>query len=152
MTVRTIIYVDADACPVKDEVLKVAERRGLKTVMVANSGLRPSRDPLVQIVIVGAGFDEADDWIAERIGPGDVCVTNDVPLASRCVENGALAVSPSGRIFDASNSGEALAARNLGQHLREASQTQTYNPPFSARDRSTFLQALDTTIRRQMKS
>lgn len=149
MSNETIIYVDADACPVKAEILKVAERNGLKTVLVANSGLRPSRDPMVQNVIVGTGFDEADDWIAERAGQNDVCVTNDVPLASRCVENGALAISPSGRIFDANNAGEALAARNLGQHLREASQSQTYNRPFSQRDRSQFLQALDQVIRRQ---
>lgn len=145
----SVIFVDADACPVKPEVLKVAARHGLKTILVANSGLRPSRDPLVQNVIVGSGFNEADDWIAGHAGPGDICVTNDVPLASRCVEKGALAVSPTGRIFDATNAGDALAARNLGQHLREANQAQTYNPPFSTRDRSRFLQALEQAVRRQ---
>lgn len=149
--VLPVIYVDADACPVKAEVLKVAERRDLKTVLVANSGLRPSRDPNVQIVTVGGGFDEADDWIAERITSRDICVTNDVPLASRCVEKGAVALSPGGRVFDETSTAMALAMRNLGQHVREAQQSQTYNPPFSARDRSTFLQSLERLVRQRMK-
>ncbi len=150
--ITTQIYVDADACPVKNEIVTVAERYGLKTILVANSGLRPSRNPDVRIVIVGSGFDEADDWIADRVSGRDICVTNDVPLASRCVDKGALALSPTGRVFDAANTGAALAARNLSQHMREANQGQTYNPPFSARDRSAFLQALDRLIKRQMNS
>jgi uncharacterized protein YaiI (UPF0178 family) len=144
------IFVDADACPVKPEILKVAERFALDVFLVANTGLRPVRDPHVHVVIVGSGFDEADDWIADHITSTGICVTNDVPLASRCVEKGAVALSPSGRIFDRQSTGLALAARNVGQHHREATQTQTYNAPFSARDRSAFLQALDRLIRQRI--
>ena len=140
------IYIDADACPVKDEAIRVAERVGARVTMVAAQGMRPRRESFVEIVAAGPAFDAADDWIAERIGAGDVCVTNDVPLASRCVEKGARAVSPTGRIFDERSVQEALAKRNLAQHLREANQQQTYNAPFGPKDRSRFLQAMDRVI------
>ena len=137
------IYVDADACPVKDEAIRVAARVGARVTLVAASGMRPRREPHVAQVAAGPAFDAADDWIAERIEAGNVCVTADMPLAARCVEKGAKVVTPTGRILDAKNVGEAVAARNLGQHLREANQTQTYNAPFDPKDRSRFLQAMD---------
>ncbi len=142
------ILVDADACPVKTEILKVAERRGVKVVFVANGGLRPSRDPMVENVIVSAGFDAADDWIAERAEPDDIVVTSDVPLAARCVEAGAQVLGPTGRAFDEKTIGMALAMRNLKQDLREAGEIKGYNAAFSPRDRSNFLQALEQAIRR----
>lgn len=143
-----VIYVDADACPVKPEVLRVAERHGLKTVFVANSGLRPSRDPMVVNIIVSAGFDAADNWIAEHAGDGDVVVTADVPLAVRCVDRGALVTGPQGRVFDRANIGMASAMRDLGQHLRETGESKGYNAAFSPRDRSQFLETLDRLCRR----
>ena len=143
-----MIYVDADACPVKPEILKVAERHGLEVTLVANSGLRPSRDPMVTNVIVSGAFDAADDWIAERAGSGDIVVTADVPLAGRCVGNGALVTGPTGRIFDQTNIGMATAMRDLGQHLRETGESKGYNAAFSSRDRSQFLETLDRLCRR----
>jgi uncharacterized protein YaiI (UPF0178 family) len=143
-----LIYVDADACPVKAEILKVAERHGLEVTFVANSGLRPSRDPMVKNVIVSAGFDAADDWIAERAGQGDIVVTADVPLAVRCVATGAQVTGPTGRVFDETNIGMASAMRNLGQHLRETGESKGYNAAFSPRDRSKFLETLDRLCRR----
>ncbi|WP_377288776.1 YaiI/YqxD family protein [Rhizobium sp. SG2393] len=142
------IYVDADACPVKPEILKVAERHGLPVTFVANSGLRPSRDPMVKNVIVSGAFDAADDWIAERAGTGDIVVTADVPLAGRCVATGALVTGPTGRVFDTTNIGMATAMRDLGAHLRETGESKGYNAAFSARDRSAFLETLERLCRR----
>jgi uncharacterized protein len=147
-----MIFVDADACPVKPEILKVAERYGLEVTFVANSGLRPSRDPMVKNVIVSGAFDAADDWIAERSGPGDVVVTADVPLAVRCVASGALVTGPTGRVFDETNIGMASAMRDLGQHLRETGESKGYNAAFSPRDRSAFLSTLDRLCRRAKAS
>lgn len=146
-----MIYVDADACPVKPEILKVAERHGLEVTFVANSGLRPSRDPMIKNVIVSNGFDAADDWIAERAKDGDIVVTADVPLAGRCVAAGALVTGPTGRVFDVANIGMATAMRDLGQHLRETGESKGYNPVFSPRDRSAFLETLDRLCRRVKK-
>jgi uncharacterized protein len=143
-----LIYVDADACPVKPEILKVAERHGLEVTLVANSGLRPSRDPMVHNVIVSGSFDAADDWIAERAGSGDIVITADVPLAGRCVSTGALVTGPTGRVFDKANIGMATAMRDLGAHLRETGESKGYNAAFSARDRSAFLETLDRLCRR----
>lgn len=142
-----MIYVDADACPVKAEILKVAERHGLEVTLVANSGLRPSRDPMVRNVIVSAGFDAADNWIAERAGEGDIVVTADVPLAARCVAAGALVTGPTGRVFDNTNIGLASAMRDLGAHLRETGESKGYNAAFTVRDRSAFLEMLDRLCR-----
>ncbi|MGV1802205.1 YaiI/YqxD family protein [Agrobacterium vitis] len=143
-----MIYVDADACPVKAEVLKVAERHDMPVTFVANSGLRPSRDPMVTNVIVSNGFDAADDWIAERARPGDIVITADVPLAGRCVATGAFVTGPTGRMFDETNIGMATAMRDLGAHLRETGESKGYNRAFSPRDRSQFLETLDRLCRR----
>lgn len=142
------IFVDADACPVKAEILKVAERHGLMVTFVANSGLRPSRDPMVRNVIVSAGFDAADDWIAENAMEHDVVITADVPLAVRCVARGAHVTGPTGRVFDKTNIGMASAMRDLGQHLRETGESKGYNAAFSPKDRSAFLETLDRLCRR----
>lgn len=143
-----MIYVDADACPVKAEILKVAERHNFPVTFVANSGLRPSRDPMITNVIVSNGFDAADDWIAERCGPGDIVITADVPLAGRCVASGALVTGPTGRVFDETNIGMATAMRDLGAHLRETGESKGYNAAFSPRDRSQFLETMERLCRR----
>ena len=146
MTRPILIYVDADACPVKAEIYKVAARHGLKTFIVANSGIAVPRDPLVERVIVPGGMDVADDWIAERAGAGDVVVTADVPLAARAIKAGADVVAPNGRPFTESSIGMALATRNLLDDLRSAGAITGGPPPFTARDRSAFLSALDLAI------
>ena len=147
-----ILYVDADACPVKDEVVRVAERYGLEVIFVADGGLRPSRDPMVRNVIVPQGADAADDWIVEAATPGDIVVTSDIPLASRCLERNARVLKPTGKEFDHANIGNALAMRDLKQQVREATQGQTYNAVFSKADRSRFLQTLDRMINSLIKT
>ncbi len=142
------IYVDADACPVKAEIYRVAERHGLKTYVVSNAFLNVPRDPLVERVVVGSGFDAADDWIAERARRGAIVVTADVPLASRCVKAGADVLGPTGRPFTEASVGLALATRNLMEDLRASGEVTGGPRPFSPRDRSTFLQALDVAIQR----
>jgi uncharacterized protein YaiI (UPF0178 family) len=142
----TAIYVDADACPVKDEVVRVAGRHGLATTFVANFGLRPSRDPMIRNVVVSQGADAADDWIVEHVAAGDIVVTADIPLARRALEKGAVVLGPTGRPFTQSSIGMALAMRELNQHLRETGESRGLNASFSARDRSAFLQALDEAV------
>lgn len=137
------IYVDADACPVKNEIVRVAERRGVTVHMVSNSFMRLAEGPLVKRVIVSDGFDAADDWIAERSGPADIVVTADIPLADRCLKAGAYVLGPTGRPFTADNIGTALAMRDLMGHLRDTGEVRGNNPSFSSRDRSQFLQALE---------
>jgi len=137
------IYVDADACPVKAEVYAVAERHRVRVYVVANSFLNVPRDP---IVVVGSGFDAADDWIAERAGRGAIVVTADVPLASRCVKAEADVIGPTGRAFTEASIGMALATRNLLEDLRAGGQVTGGPKPFSARDRSAFRSALDLAI------
>ena len=149
---RPGIFVDADACPVKAEILKVAERHELPVTFVANSGLRPSRDSMIRNVVVSGKFDAADDWIVENAESGDLAVTADVPLAARLVEKGVHVLGPTGRPFTPESIGMAVAMRNLKQDLREAGEIKGYNPGFSARDRSAFLQALDTAARRAIKA
>ncbi|MFN3888751.1 MAG: YaiI/YqxD family protein [Beijerinckiaceae bacterium] len=140
------IFIDADACPVKDEAYKVAARHGLRTFVVSNAFMNVPRDPMIERVIVPAGPDVADDWIVERATPGDVVVTADVPLADRCVKKGATVLGPNGRAFDAASIGMALATRNLMSDLRSFGE-QTRGPkPFSPRDRSAFLSALDLAV------
>ncbi|MDJ0613818.1 MAG: YaiI/YqxD family protein [Rhizobiaceae bacterium] len=141
-----MIYVDADACPVKEEVVRVAERHNTHVIMVADGGLRPSRHDLVRNHIVSQGADAADDWIAENITASDICVTSDIPLAKRCLEKGASAIRPNGKLFDEQNIGMALAMREVKQHIRESQQTQTYNVGFTKADRSAFLQALHALL------
>jgi uncharacterized protein YaiI (UPF0178 family) len=146
------IFVDADACPVKDEVYRVAERYRLKTYVVANSFMRIPRDPLIEQVVVGADSDAADDWIAARAGPASIVVTSDIPLASRCVKAGAEVLTSTGRRFTEASIGMALANRNLMDHLRGTGETTSGPKPFSARDRSNFLGALDNSIVRLKKA
>lgn len=146
------IYVDADACPVKDEVLRVAERHGLAVTMVANFGLRPSRDPMIRHVMVPQGADAADDWIVEHAADNDIVITSDIPLARRALEKGAHVLGPTGKPFTEQSIGMALAMRELNQHLRETGESKGYNASFSARDRSAFLQALDEAAQRVRRS
>ncbi|PZO75552.1 MAG: YaiI/YqxD family protein [Mesorhizobium amorphae] len=141
------IFVDADACPVKAEVLKVAERLDVVVTLVSNGGLRPSRDPMVRHVVVSKSADAADDWIVENASANDVVITADVPLAARTVEKGCHVLGPTGRPFTQETIGMAVAMRDLKQHLRETGESRGLNPSFSARDRSAFLQALDRTLR-----
>jgi uncharacterized protein YaiI (UPF0178 family) len=140
------IYVDADACPVKDEVLRVAERHKLQVYMVSNSWLTIRVGSNVQKIVVGSGADVADNWIAERIGKGDIAITTDILLADRCLKNGANAINPTGRVFDIENIGVAKAMRELNTHLRETGEGVSFNPSFSKHDRSRFLQTLEKVI------
>lgn len=140
------IYVDADACPVKDEVYRVAERYGLKVILVANDWMRVPDHPKIELVRVADGLDVADDWIAEHAGVGDIAITADIPLAARCVKNGARAIGPSGQPFTEDAIGDVLATRNLMTELRETGEIRGTGRPFTKQDRSRFLQALDTAI------
>ena len=142
----TVLYIDADACPVKDEAYRVAGRYGLSVFVVANSWIRTPPGPGVQLVVVEAGPDIADDWIAERAGPGDIVVTADIPLAQRALSAGAQALHPAGRPFTADNIGGALASRAIGEHLRSMGEATGGPRPFAAADRSRFLQALDAAV------
>jgi len=147
----TEIYVDADACPVKDEIVRVADRHGLAVQMVSDGGIRPNPHPLVTMTIVTQGSDAADDWIAERIGANDICVTNDIPLAARCIEAGARVVRPNGEPLDGNSIGSVLATRNLMTDLRSAG-TVTGGPrPFDKKDRSKFLDFMERTIREVLR-
>ena len=141
------IYVDADACPVKEEVLRVAARHGVKVTMVANFGLRPSRDPMVAHVMVPQGADAADNWIVENIAAGDICITSDIPLAARCLDKGARVLGPNGKSFTQDGIGMALGMRELSRHLRELTPGgQTHHSGFSKQDRSRFLGELENCI------
>ena len=143
-----MIYVDADACPVKAEVEKVATRLDVPVKMVSNGGIRPSANPLIESVFVDAGADEADMWIAERCGDGDLVVTADMPLAAKCVEAGAKVLKPNGEALTQANVREALAMRDLAADLRAADPfRQGGGKPFSKADRSRFLDALDRALR-----
>ena len=146
------MIVDADACPVKDEVYRVAKRYGLQTLVVANSPMGVPRDALVELVVVGGDFNAADDWIAEQITAADIAITADIPLAARCLEKGARALDPKGREFTPDSIGDALASRELMAHLREIGDITGGPKPFTARDRSNFLQALDRLVHAVRKS
>ena len=146
------IYVDADACPVKDEIYRVAARYAVPVTVVANGFIRVPQDPLIKRVAAGAGMDAADNWIAERVGARDIVVTADVPLASRCVKAGAQVLSPSGRPFTEESMGMTLAVRNLMHDLRSAGEVTRGPRPFSPRDRSAFLSALDEAIQRLQRT
>jgi uncharacterized protein YaiI (UPF0178 family) len=145
------IYVDADACPVKEEIYKVARRVGLDVHVVANAFIRTPMEPRIRFVLVDAGPDVADDWIAERAGKGDVVVTNDIPLAARALEKGAEALSPTAKVFTADMIGSALATRGLMEHLRSFGEITSGPKPFSPKDRSAFLSALDSAVMRAKK-
>ena len=142
------IFVDADACPVRTEVTKVADRHGLIVYMVANGTMRMPESPNLRRVLVGEGLDVADDWIAGRIGKGDIAVTADIQLAARCLEQAAAVIGPTGRIFDANNIGHALAMRELKTQLRDMGEIRDHGPSFTKRDRSRFLRSLEEAVRR----
>ncbi len=149
----TEIYIDGDACPVREEVYRVAGRLGL-VVHVVSNGSRPIRPPglaNVRMVVVGAGADIADDWIAERIGAHDVCVTSDIPLASRCLARGARALAANGKLWTADNIGGALAGRAVAQHMREIGLATGGPAPLTRADRSRFLSALDTVAQAALR-
>ena len=143
-----MIWIDADACPVKEEAERVATRHGVRMVLVSNGGIRPSRNPLVESVYVSAGPDEADTHIAEGCGPGDVVVTGDIPLAAKCVAKGARVVKHNGEVLHGANIGMALATRDLMQDLRSADPfRQGGGRPYSKADRSRFLDVLEREVR-----
>lgn len=146
-----MIFVDADACPVKKEVIRVAERYRLSVTLVANRGLRPTREPHVRNVVVSDGFDAADDWIVEASMKGDVVVTADVPLAKRLVSDQIFVLAPNGKEFSEDAIGMQSAVRDLNQMLRESGEISGYNSPFSNRDRSNFLQGFDRIVRRAIQ-
>jgi uncharacterized protein len=145
------IFIDADACPVKDEVYKVAARYGLKTFVVSNGFIRTPPGPMIEFVMVEAGPDIADDWIAERAEPGDIVVTNDIPLADRVLKAGAVALAPNGRLFTPDSIGSALASRAVAEHIRSMGEMTGGPKPFAPADRSRFLQALDEAVNREKR-
>lgn len=145
------IYIDADACPVKDEALKVAYRHGLEIYFVSNSWMRLETGPNVHRIVVSDGPDAADDWIAEHIRSGDIAVTADIPLASRCLKSGAQVLGPTGKAFREDSIGMALAMRDLSAHLRETGESKGYNASFTRRDRSRFLEAMETAVQASLR-
>lgn len=148
----TTLYVDADACPVKDEVYRVADRYAAPVFVVSNSWIRVPRDPRITLVAVSAGPDAADDWIAERAAAGDVVITADIPLADRALKAGAQAIHPAGRPFTSDSIGAALASRSIGEHLRSMGEITGGPKPFAPADRSRFLQALDAAVVRARRA
>ena len=142
------IFIDADACPVKDEVYRVAARYGLHVFVVSNSWINTPREKWIEQVVVDAGPDIADDWIAERAAPGDVVVTNDIPLADRVLKAGAAALKPNGQPFTPDSIGSALAQRSIMEHIRSTGEITGGPRPFDRNDRSRFLQALDEAIQK----
>jgi uncharacterized protein len=149
----TVIYIDADACPVREEVYRVATRLGLDVFVVSNGSrpIRPTGVVNVHMVVVDAGMDAADDWIAEHIGAGDICVTSDLPLAARCLKEGARVVPPNGKALTEANIGNALAGREVGRHLREIGLPTRGPAPLTKQDRSRFLSALDTAVQAALR-
>ncbi len=152
MTAMPMIYVDADACPVKDEVVKVAERLELVVTFVSNGGLRPSRDPMIRNVVVSNSADAADDWIVENAKSNDIVITADIPLAARTVALGAHVLGMTGKPFTPATIGMAVAMSDLKQHLRETGESKGFNAGFTREDRSRFLGALDQVARRAVKA
>ncbi len=142
----TDIYIDADACPVKDEVYRVARRYGLRVLLVSNAWLRAPNEEWLELVVVGAELDAADAWIVEHVTEDDIVVSADIPLAALCLKKGAGVLGPRGRPFTEDSIGEALATRELMSQLREMGEVSGGPPPFEKRDRSQFLQALDQMV------
>ena len=145
-------YIDADACPVKDEVYRVAARYGGSVKVVANSFMLVPKDPLIERVVVDSGADVADDWIAERAGAGDIVITADIPLAGRCLKAGAHVIGPRGDLFTEDSIGSALAGRAVMEHLRSLGEITGGPKPFQPKDRSRFLQALDTAVQKAKRA
>lgn len=140
------LYIDADACPVKEECFRVAERYGLAAFLVANAPLRVPAGGRISLIVVSDGFDAADDWIVEKCGAGDIVVSADIQLAKRCLDKGAKVVGPTGRSFTPDNIGSALASRALMQDLRDMGVVQGGNAPMAKQDKSRFLQELDRVV------
>jgi uncharacterized protein YaiI (UPF0178 family) len=150
--VRVIqIYIDADACPVKEEVFRVAKRHGLKVHVVANGRLGIPRDPLFELVVVSGRFDAADDWIVERVTPWDITVTSDIPLADRCLKKGSRVLDPKGRVFTEDAIGDALASREISAFLRDMGEMGGGPKPYTAQDRSRFLNVFENQIQALLK-
>jgi uncharacterized protein YaiI (UPF0178 family) len=145
------IYVDADACPVKEEILKVAYRHDTPVYLVSNQWMRIDGGPLVQKIVVSEGADEADNWIADHIKENDIAITADIPLAKRCLDKNAVAIGPTGRLFSTENIGMTMAMRDLKAHLRETGESKEYNASFTKNDRSNFLQQLEKYINIQKR-
>jgi len=141
------IYVDGDACPVKEEILRVATRHGLKIHIVSNSWMRLENSPLINQVVVSEGPDAADDWIVDRIAAGDIVITGDIPLARRVIESGAKAIGHSGKEFTEAGIGMAMAMRDLMSDLRAMGEVSGGGGAFSKRDRETFIRELERFIR-----
>lgn len=142
----TAIYVDADACPVKQEAVRVAERHNLPIHFVSNTYMRLPEGSNVHRIVVAEGPDAADDWIAERIGSKDIAITSDIPLASRCLKAGARVIGSSGKPFTDAGIGMALAMRDLSRHLRETGESNGFNASFTPADRSRFLRSLEDAV------
>ena len=145
---KTQIYIDADACPVKEEAVRVADRHQCPVHFVSNTRMRLPVGLDVRRVVVSDGFDAADDWIAEHAGAGDIVVTSDIPLAERCLKAGAQVIGVSGKSFDADNIGMGMAMRELSRDLRDMGEISGAGPAFSKKDRSRFLEALELAVRR----
>ena len=145
------IYVDADACPVKNEIERVATRHNLKTYMVCDGGIRPSLNPLIKLVVVSQGADAADDWIVDHIGRADICVTNDIPLAARCLKKEAFALKSNGKSYTNDNIGMALATREILERIRESGEMTGGPPPFNKTDRSKFLDQIEKIVQKAKK-
>jgi uncharacterized protein YaiI (UPF0178 family) len=146
------IFVDADACPVKQEISRVAKRHSLRVTLVTNARMRLPPESHVELVVVDGQFDSADDWIVEHVAKNDVVVSTDIPLASRCLEKGARVLAPTGRIFTEDSIGDALASRAISAHLRELGTITGGPAPFDKRDRSRFLQRLDEVIQAALRA
>ncbi|MCA1961550.1 MAG: YaiI/YqxD family protein [Desulfomonile sp.] len=146
------IYVDADGCPVKNEVFRVAQRYGLKVYVVADTGMRIPEHELFELIIVNDRFDAADDWIVEHLKENDIAVSADIPLAARCIAKGARTLDPRGRVFNNESVSHALAARDFMAHLRDMGNVTAGPPPFEKRDRSRFLRNLDEVILAALKT
>lgn len=152
MSHHPVIFIDADACPVKDEVYRVAERYQLAVKIVANAWIRTPADPRHEMVVVEEGPDAADDWIAERAGPGDVVITADIPLADRALKAGAQAIAPKGRPFTEDSIGSALAQRAVMEHIRSTGEITGGPSAFDGKDRSRFLSTLDEAVNKALKA
>tara|TARA_B110000444_G_scaffold232228_1_gene240745 strand:+ start:321 stop:788 length:468 start_codon:yes stop_codon:yes gene_type:complete len=144
------ILVDADACPVKSEIIKVSERYSLEVVFVSNGGIRPYPSPLTKIIIVNEEPDAADTWIVKNLVSGDIVITNDIPLAADCVNLGAKVIKTNGQTLNQDTIGIAVASRNLAQNLRETGEIKGYNAPYSPSNRSQFLRTLDLLIQKSI--
>jgi uncharacterized protein YaiI (UPF0178 family) len=145
------IFIDGDACPVKDEIVRVATRHSLQTYLVSNQGMRRTLGLLVQGILVGPEFDAADNWIVEHITANDIVITSDIQLAGRCLKKASQVINPNGKIFTDDNIGSSLAMRELNSYLREVGEAPRSNPSFSKQHRSDFLQALDLIIQKNIK-